>query len=270
MKPRKPYAREITKEYLKSLGVEHVSEDGSTIIVNGKEKNTYNNYSGNRLYKQVRLYDHDIRFEIPVKERNCGTGTFYLGVHVLNYVWNKGDKPQGMVIDHIDNNPLNNHISNLQCITPRENVNKDKDRPPRVVHMPKYITLEEIERKLEGWTEFYEQAKKDHDAYAAHRGRCNISLWRARHRMFLEDPEKYTKTSKQPKPEHECHARAEKRRELQAKIDSARKYYKEILAAYGKDDPITKKYWGEWKMAIAEMYTFKEECKTAKETSAKL
>ena len=35
---------------------------------------------------------------------------------------------KGLVADHIDNNPLNNNLENLQIITPREN--KTKDREP--------------------------------------------------------------------------------------------------------------------------------------------
>lgn len=257
---QRTYAREITKEYLQKLGVEHVDPNGRTIIIKGKEARQFPMPSGNKEYMYVRLYDHDKRFEIPVEERKTSTGQFNLGVHVINYVWNVTDKPQGIVIDHIDNNPLNNHINNLQPLTPRENINKELNRPPRVVKMPKYITEEQILKKIEGYEVAYEQAKKDHDAKAAHHFRAYLSTWRAKHRMFLEDPEKYTKPS-----EHECHARAEKRRELQANVDSSRKYYKEVLAAYGKDDPIVKQYWYEWKMAIAMLNIFKEECKNAKQ-----
>ena len=32
----------------------------------------------------------------------------------------------GLVVDHIDNNPLNNRVDNLQLITNRENLSKDK------------------------------------------------------------------------------------------------------------------------------------------------
>ncbi len=44
----------------------------------------------------------------------------------LIYKYFKGELIKGLVIDHIDNNPKNNHIDNLQQITYRENTSKDK------------------------------------------------------------------------------------------------------------------------------------------------
>lgn len=35
---------------------------------------------------------------------------------------------ENMVVDHIDNDPLNNHLSNLQVITTRQNTSKDRFR----------------------------------------------------------------------------------------------------------------------------------------------
>jgi hypothetical protein len=37
-----------------------------------------------------------------------------------------GERPCGLVVDHIDGNPHNNNASNLQYITQRENVKKGK------------------------------------------------------------------------------------------------------------------------------------------------
>lgn len=263
---KRTYAREITKEYLQKLGVEFVAEDGSKVIIKGKEKNFYNATSGNRIYKNVRLYDPDIRMSVPAEQRNVSTGTFYLGIHVLNYVWNNADKPAGLIIDHIDNNPLNNHISNLQCITPKENINKDKNRPPRVVQMPKYITEEEINEKLAYWADMYEKAKAAHDAKVAHSSRANLSIWRAKQRQFLENPEKYTKREGESESEdfeHECHARAVKRKKIRKSIDSARNFYKEALEHLGKKDPYTIRCRNEWKLAIAEYELFCIESKKA-------
>ena len=263
---KRTYAREINKEYLKKLGVEHVSEDGSTVIVNGVAAKLRKAYSGKRPYLNVQFYDPEVRQSIPKEERTRTSGQVLIGLHILNYVWNNQDKPQGLVIDHIDNNSLNNHISNLQLSTVKVNVTKDRNIPPRVVKMPKYITLEKIEQKLRYYTELYEQAKKDHDAKAAHKLRTSLSDWNAKKRQFLEDPEKYTKPTKEV-VEHECHARAEKRRALKKNINSAHRFYQELADAYGNDDSIVKKYWYEWKLAIAEYKMFCDETKSSSITN---
>lgn len=38
-----------------------------------------------------------------------------------------GKRPEGMVIDHIDNNPLNNYYKNLEYVTVRENCQRGKN-----------------------------------------------------------------------------------------------------------------------------------------------
>lgn len=49
-------------------------------------------------------------------------------VHRLVYLVFKGELIDGMDIDHYDNDKTNNHYSNLQQITRRENTSKDKWR----------------------------------------------------------------------------------------------------------------------------------------------
>ena len=42
----------------------------------------------------------------------------------FNYIWYKGDIPDGLEVDHIDNNTLNNDPSNLQLLTHKQNLQK--------------------------------------------------------------------------------------------------------------------------------------------------
>lgn len=280
------YATELTKEMLiNNYGIEYVSKDGQTIIGNSGKELKQTITIGNRgtayerTYKTIQTYDKLNRTKIPRKYKYTtkdGTvktidsytyKTTALGVHRLVWVWYNDCQPAGMIVDHIDNNPLNNNLENLQLLSPSENVAKDRKNTSTYelkcnLNKPRSF----YENKLEGYTLAYEQAKKDKDAKAAHLLRTNIAHTRARLRYYDRHIDEYLKEKQTTKPsEHECHARAEKRRELQANVDSSRKFYKEVLAAYGKDDPIVKQYWYEWKMAIAMLNGFKEECKKAKQ-----
>jgi hypothetical protein len=251
------YAREVTKEYLQKLGVEHVSTDAKEIIVNGQAVTpvpTKNSKKGDRLYYNVRLYDKD-------------TDTFYeAGIHVLNYVWNNSDKPQGLVIDHIDNDADNNDISNLQCITPSENVAKDRSNwNVREIKCQLDKPRSFYETRLEGYMMAYEQAKQDHDAEAAHHFRTNIAQTRARLRYYdshIEEARAVQIAQEQEAAARKAyHERAKKKKELQYNVDRAREIYKQVRNAYGPNDEYVKKMWGEWKLAIAVYHGFLAENK---------
>lgn len=67
-----------------------------------------------KTYKQVRLFN---------KELFSKKGELHY-IHRLVYETFVGDIPADMTIDHIDNNPTNNHVSNLQLMTQTDNRSK--------------------------------------------------------------------------------------------------------------------------------------------------
>lgn len=258
---RRPYAGEITKEYLKKLGIEYVSLDGTVIIKNGAKMKISVSEKTKKPYGVISVYDPDFRQSTSEDTRTRHSGCFPLGVHIINYVWNIADKPAGMVIDHRDNDPTNNDISNLQCITPSENLHKER---------PDWNTFELkcklnkprsfYEQKLAKYTEAYEQAKKDHDAEAAHKLRCNISHSRARLRYYdshIEEARAFEKaTQETEEKKREYHERAQRKKELKHEVGRARQLYKELLDAYGKEDSIVVQYYDKWKLAVAMYHGF--------------
>ena len=67
-----------------------------------------------RNYYQVTLYHERKKFTKRVHS--------WMAITYLDFQY--GDRK--IVVDHIDNNPLNNHLSNLQIISNKENCIKDR------------------------------------------------------------------------------------------------------------------------------------------------
>ena len=69
-----------------------------------------------RNYPQVTLYLKDKKFTKRVHS--------WMAITFMNHEYNN----RSVVVDHIDNNPLNNHLSNLQIISMKENSTKDRPK----------------------------------------------------------------------------------------------------------------------------------------------
>jgi hypothetical protein len=258
---RRPYAGEVTKDYLKKLGLEYVSTDGTTVIRKGKQLKINTSDKLKKPYGKLTFHDPDRYASIPKEERGSNAGKVCLDIHVLNYVWNRGTKPFGKVVHHRDNNPRNNDIDNLELKTPRENLAEERTNwYVRELKCNLSKPRSFYEDKLAYYMALNEQAKLNHDAEASHSLRSNISQCRARLKYYdshLEEALELQHAKEQEETERkEYWERAKKKKELKAKVDSARKFYKELRDAYGKDDDIVKKYWYEWKLAIAEYHMF--------------
>lgn len=212
---RRPYAGEVTKEYLMKLGVEHVSTDGTEVIRNGKQVKINFDETARRPYGFVKFYDPEFRKATPKEDRNSSTGSFVIGIHTLNYVWNTGEtKPRGYVIHHIDNDPRNNDISNLRCESQRENVLEEHPLSDREIKCDMLKPLSYYEEMLEQLDQEYEQAKIDGDSNKVHNLRSYKSILRGKIRYWkshaaeheellrLQAAKEEAKTKKALKAEH--------------------------------------------------------------------
>ena len=113
----------ITREYLESKGIT-VTEDGR-VFRNGKEKNqfamkTIHPLGKDKTYPAIGIYDSDL-----YKEKKQMTNILL----VSRVVWAffHGVCPSDLEIDHIDHNPWNNCLSNLQLLDRADN-NRRKPR----------------------------------------------------------------------------------------------------------------------------------------------
>lgn len=52
----------------------------------------------------------------------------HITLHTIIYAWYKGEVPLGYDIDHVDNNPFNNNIDNLELVTHAENMRRCQNR----------------------------------------------------------------------------------------------------------------------------------------------
>lgn len=89
-----------------------------------KSKN-YNKTKYERIMKPLKSNEGYINY-ILAKDGYAKTykAHILIGIVFLGYIPNKGN----IVIDHIDNDKTNNRLDNLQIITFRENLTKDRSR----------------------------------------------------------------------------------------------------------------------------------------------
>lgn len=254
------YAQEITKSYLEKLGITGVTPDGLHVYKNGKEVHQSKTRSGKKYYLSVGFYDSERYFAVPKGKRKSNDGQFTLGVHVINYVWNSGkDKPQGVVIDHIDNDPFNNHIDNLQPKTPKENLHKEhKDWCTGQTKCKLNKPLSFYEDKLAYYLALHEEAKAAGDKEKCHKLRVNISQSRKRINYWLAHKEEAEKLQMENETKmleeqarHEAkQAKVARLRELQEFAWAARMRYLEAQHEYGADHFITQCCKEEWHDAV--------------------
>ena len=125
------YATKLNKEMIMEYGIVNVTEDDEVTVMrmNKKGKAVYSiipicqfvrqhKYTHPKVYPGIQVMDN-------VTKRNKS-----IALGRLKYAWFIGEVPDGMVVDHIDNDPFNNKLDNLQLLSAGENIAKRfRDNP---------------------------------------------------------------------------------------------------------------------------------------------
>jgi len=195
---RKEYASELTKDFLIKAGVVAVDLENCRVF---GEQSEFIPVINKQDYLMISLYDLDEngnRIKIPIKRKFKGckkpTNTYIyknriVSLNRLLWAWKYGSVPAGYVIDHINNKhtELEDYkLDNLQCITPAENLSKERPESTTMCRPAYGVSKEVYEQRLEYYLAEYEKAKKEHNAKAAHRLRSNIAAQKARIRYILK------------------------------------------------------------------------------------
>ena len=197
---RKDYCTKLTKEDLIKGGITLITEDCQVFGPDGKQKAISVNAQG---YLQIAIYDVDEdgnKIKMPIKRKTKGCKevvetyiykTRVIGLHRAMWAWFSptNEVPEGYVVDHISNKHTDIEdykMENLQLLTPFQNIMKDKDiENDRVIKCNLRKNIDFYLAKLDVYLQKYSEAKKNHEANAAHLARCNISYTKARIRYWL-------------------------------------------------------------------------------------
>ena len=187
------YAKRLTKEDLIKEGISiEIDEAARDIKVcrNGKQVKLSTNNQGYFCFHIYARDENGDRIKKPAKHRFKGkTYDYYvykdrsIPLHRAVYAWVNGEVPEGRVVDHIKNkhDSIEDYFpENLQCITQKDNVNKDKPREAKPLKCNMRKPRSFYEERLNKYEGLYESAKAKGDQEACHSLRAYVSQFRAR------------------------------------------------------------------------------------------
>ena len=198
------YAKRLTKERLIQEGFTEITKEGRLFKGEQEVFPNWNGKVGNpNRYLCVYLYQRDSEGHLikgndrvhkyTRKDGSIGEAPGWqakldtYGLHRVMWAWHHGEVPEGYVVDHINNKHSrieDYHLDNLQLLTPKENLAKERPESTREVKCKLNKPREYYETKLSQYLEAYELAKINKDAKLTHKLRGNISGTRARLRYY--------------------------------------------------------------------------------------
>ena len=186
------FAKGLTKEYLIKAGVKDIYFNPydlqyHVIGKNDKEKSLFRNDKGYLHFNIYALNEQGQYIKKPIRRKHKGckkvSDTYRyksttINLHRAIYAWFKGDIPQGIVVDHIDNKHethYDNRPENLQLLTPAENVAKEKGNYKQLVQ--RASDLKELRKNI----------NEAHEAYTKNKTPDNRYIWK----LSIENWKKY-------------------------------------------------------------------------------
>ena len=196
MKKRKTYASRLTKEMLIKSGIELITEDGN-VFRNGKQVILSKDKNGYLMLGIYELDEDGNKIKIPITRifKRCkkpintySYKVMMVGLHRAMWAWIYGVVEEGYIIDHKNNkhNSIEDYnINNLQIISQRENVIKDREASIKEIKCKLYKPLSYYEDKLAYYEDLYKKAMKDRNREDARRRIKNIYDQKAKIRYWL-------------------------------------------------------------------------------------
>lgn len=244
----KIYARALTKEDLVKHGVKEITEDCKVIFDSGRVLSKEDDFTRNKQgYLTFNIYDLDEngnRIKKPYKK-------YYvykirtICLHRAMFAWFYHEVPEGYIVDHINNkhNTLaDNKLENLQLLTPRANLVKERNVDIRESSCRMIFPLSHYEEKLNTFINKYNNSK---DQDEKHSLRTQISNYKAKIRYWKSHEEEYIKNK-------ETNALKANARKAQKERTKELKQYKKIAdeaKALYKQDPSSDNCYN-WHLAI--------------------
>lgn len=209
------YARQLTKEDLIKAGIKDIfyNPDDSKYHIITKNDTEIGLSRNKQNYLYFNIYDLDNQgqyIKVPIKRvfKGCTKEsdtyvykTKILPLHRAIYAWYKGDIPQGMVVDHIDNKHethYDNRIENLQLLTPAQNLAKERPVSMYIVTCDMKKPIEYYIDKYNYWIMEYKKEKEENSSSTeyAHKCRCSYNMYKKKIEYWNQHKEEYENNQK--------------------------------------------------------------------------
>lgn len=209
------YAKKLTRDGLIKMGVKDIyfnPYDLQYHVINKNDKEIPL-YRNNQDYIYFIIYDlneNGQHIKVPIKRVFKGSAKISdtyvykmkpIPLHRAIWAWYKGEVPEGMVVDHIDNKHethYDNRPENLQLLTPAENLAKERPVSTNIMTCNMKKPIEYYIDKYNYWVLKYKKEKEKNSSSTeyAHKCRSAYNVYKKKIRYWYQHKEEYENNQK--------------------------------------------------------------------------